>query len=389
MTTGIKYLYFLCDRNHPVLPDGMMWNQSIPLSRKGNDSSFPLTVRYGEFFMAIHQFFEDIIESLATVLSHKHGKKVLPDDIHTIRIFLEKHGEFYHPCRIEVSCQENLMTQCQSFVLNCAISEIGKKFIHHEFDVLNQLSNKFHSDDIPKAYLKGTASIGNKFDMPVFIGDWFEGYHEFHLCQNGSGDFPKIHIWDPNTPTVYLNRQEAVELYRQISKILTTFYQPQTGEQICLWHHAAGDFVVRYDGALDVKLITIRHYSSMFEIDPSDHNSILGSLLLFLIDTSIRMRLDRLNGVGELVWSDDAAVEGMVLGFLQAISDCYIPPFQPTSLRDAFLTFILSFHKVNIFELAKAVLDTYPPQSPEIPIIQSKLQDHIDCLNRYLVDAVL
>jgi hypothetical protein len=81
--------------------------------------------------------------------------------------------------------------------------------------------------------------------------------------------------------------------------------------QIFPWHHAAGDFVIRVDGEkTSVKMITVRDYVPMagIETEPDSEQAILDALVIFFIHLSVRMRLDRLDGVNEVVWAPDACL---------------------------------------------------------------------------------
>ena len=81
----------------------------------------------------------------------------------------------------------------------------------------------------------------------MFLGDWFDGFHEFHLTQQADSDELAMVVWDGATARCLLSEKQAMDLYRKTAMILTACYDPITLCQIFPWHHAAGDFVVRVE----------------------------------------------------------------------------------------------------------------------------------------------
>ena len=77
---------------------------------------------------------------------------------------------------------------------------------------------------------------------------------------------------------------------------------------------------------MEMKLITVRQYAAMFENKITKNNTdsdiylMLEAMLVFFLNLSIRNRIDRLDGVGEIVWSDNISVEGTLRGFLKGLS---------------------------------------------------------------------
>ncbi len=117
----------------------------------------------------------------------------------------------------------------------------------------------------------------------MFLADWFEGFYEFHHSIDPVDNSRKLILWDGSPrPQLSLPGQTR-QLYAQISKILTLYYNPETYEQIFPWHHGAGDFVVKVtDEGMDVRLVTVRQYGAM--TDPSEM-SIEEALLIFFLES--------------------------------------------------------------------------------------------------------
>jgi len=363
-----------------------------------NDSG--ICVSHGCYFTAVRNFLEkgrsEII--ISAVSQHIH-REVTSQDIEEIRIFLEKHGEFYHPARIETVLHGTAIP----FVLNVAISDAGKSYIQREYGFLKQLNEDFPFSFLPKVYGQGCVSIAgdeigmflgewfqgyNEFHISL-LGEWFQGYNEFHISLDPADEKYKIVVWDHEHGNYFLTADQATNLYRQAARILTCYYNVETFEQILSWHHGAGDFVLKcQNDRIDAKLITVRQYRPMFENnginkDP-DMELILEALLLFFINLAIRMRLDRLDGVGEIVWSDDTLVDGIFKGFFESLA--LKPPnvLFPDPLIDCFRNHLLSCSQSDLFGLSQAMVDAYNPKSPEIPVIKKNLKRHV----KILFDAI-
>ena len=207
-----------------------------------------------------------------------------------LSIFLEKHGAFYHPARLQVAVKD----QTLSFVVNVAASTHGRKAISREVKALERLNDQRPFGWFPQVY-----SFASD-ELPMFLGDWFDGFHEFHLTRRPDSDEPAIVVWDGTATPCLLSEKQAADLYRNAAMILTACYDPITSCQIFPWHHAAGDFVVRVEGeGVTVRLITVRDYVPMsgFAAEPDNERSLLDALVVFFIHLSVRMRLDRLDGV--------------------------------------------------------------------------------------------
>jgi len=124
----------------------------------------------------------------------------------------------------------------------------------------------------------------------MFLGEWFDGYSEFHLSQDSGNHKKRIDVWMDRGSHVTLSDKQAFELYAQASRILTLYYDVSTFECISAWHHGAGDFVIKLEGErLKTKLITVRCYDSFFQdskkqLSPfTQAQRIMYLLLLFLL----------------------------------------------------------------------------------------------------------
>jgi hypothetical protein len=343
------------------------------------------SVSHAAYFQAAQTFLEaNTFEVITRAVSRQLNRDVKAPDIEEIRVCLEKHGEFYHPSRIEtVVCQKQL-----SFVLNVAISETGRRFIEKEFHLLKRLNTKLSFHHLPQTYGFGRTAGSNAQNFAMFLGQWFDGYHEFHISIDPVDQKTKIMVWDDVRGRFFLSAGQTKTLYAQASKILTDYYNLESFEQILSWHHAAGDFVVKAEnGKLELKLITVRQYAAFFEGQKdltaahSDSELMLQALLIFFLNLSIRIRLDRLNGIGEMVWSDSVAVEATLIGFLEALSRKPDVPLLPESPLACFIAYLASCTEAGLIDLTEAIVNRFNPQMPGLNVVKKNIHQHVETLH--------
>jgi hypothetical protein len=378
-----QFKYFLSHKKNPVQKDSRIWTALLPMNRQQHPNDSGIGVSHGDYFTAARYFLEqDRSKIITRAVSQQIHRQVTSLEIEEIRIFLEKHGEFYHPARIETILHGTAI----AFVLNVAISDPGKNCIQREYYLLKQLNENFPFSFLPKVFGQGCVCVtGNEIGM--FLGEWFQGYNEFHISLDPADEKYKIVVWDHEHGNYFLTDGQATNLYRHAARILTCYYNVNTFEHIFSWHHAAGDFVLKcQNNSMDLKLITIRQYRPLFENNTGsedeipDAELILEALLVFFLNLAIRMRLDRMDGVGEIVWSDDIAVEGTLKGFFEGLA--LKPPIVsiPGPLTDCFRNHLLSCSQSDLFVLSQAMVDAYNPQSREIPVIKKNLKKHVKIL---------
>jgi hypothetical protein len=113
-----------------------------------------------------------------------------------------------------------------------------------------------------------------------------------------------------------------VGLYRRGAKILTLYYNWNNFKQIYPWHHAAGDFILKEMGdTVDLRLVMVRDYAAVVDFTTNKKAGKLLALILFFLHLTIQMRIDRLDGVGDVVWAEDYCLEGVVPGFLEGLTE--------------------------------------------------------------------
>ena len=386
MPPNPKFYYYLYDTQTPVSRDDPSWQQPLPLSRHLTDKNDGLSISHGEYFLAIRQFLEnDHFDIITRALGQRLQKKVKAADIREIRVCLAKHGEFYHPARLEVSVGQ----QSADFVLNVAVSNNGIQTLQEEYHSLKRLNDEFTHAFIPRVYSFGEIKAAGHRKIPLFLGDWLAGYHEFHISGDPTGDAANIWIWDGDANRALLSADQQAEIYRQAARILTYYYNVESFEQIFAFHHAAGDFIVRVENSVvDLKLISVRRYASLLrnqdnlENGSPDVETILQALLLFFLGLSIRMRLDRSHGVGDIVWADRLAVAATLQGFFEGLSLKPQISSLPDTIDRCFAYSLSLCSGEDIGNLCRSSVHAMDPRDPEAAFVKQNLNEHITSLTR-------
>jgi hypothetical protein len=298
--------------------------------------------------------------------------------IRTMDLVAEKHGSQYHPSRIVVKTRE----ACLAFVANVALTEASRKRLEDEFRVFGRLRQKISTDFIPRMYLLDEAALDESNTgssrVLIMLGEWLEGFHEFHLSACAKGDPYRTILWDTDQGYTFLSDHEAAQIYYKAAFILTTFYDPETFEEVFPWHQASGDFVAARDNAQMVcKLITVRQYAPRLEFHEHRPENQVTAMLLFLANLTIRMRLDRLEGVGETVWAGDGSVEATIKGFLDALRRKVENQECDTELSTHFLRTVRQLSPAELTEVFRTIVESYDPVSPDVPVIRHNLGGHI------------
>lgn len=375
--------YFLSTTDHPLDADHRLWSCPLPGNRQsgaitapGGDTH-PLT--YGWYFTALLKFCTaNGWERMVKAASRKLARPVVETDLEHLSIFLEKHGAFYHPARLQLA----MKNQTLSFVVNVAASSRGRNTLIREATVLEWLQEQRPFGWFPRVYDLATD------DPPMVLGDWFDGFHEFHLTRRPESNELAIVVWDGASDRCLLSERQAAMLYHNATMILTACYDPITANQIFPWHHAAGDFVVcvQKEG-VSVKLITVRDYRPMTGTanEPDNERAILDALVVFFIHLSVRMRLDRLDGVKEMVWAPDSCLIPVMDGFFQGLDlTARINGF-PEDFPDAFRHYINRLPAPDLLATARRVTETvFAQRSEEHGVITGNLTSHMQMIHRHL-----
>jgi hypothetical protein len=284
----------------------------------------------------------------------------------SLTVILEKHGEFYHPARIELSAGGRAL----DLALNVAVTPAGDACMSSELDALRRVSPRLPPGRLPAVYGQARVPGPGGMSLAMFLADWFDDFHEFHLSVDTRDGGQKIVVWDTTTAPYFLSPQQEDEVHRQAAYVLTRAYDPETTEQIYPWHHAAGDFVARVRGAkLELRLITVRQYAPTLDgIDGElDQETRLMALLVFLLNLTLRNRIDRLDGTGQPAWAGERALPATVTGFFDALNE---------KLKAEIRAFVAAYSAAELAEVLVYVADRYRLMPMEKDLIQANLKAH-------------
>jgi hypothetical protein len=343
----------------------------IELTPEDLDSPFLISPHEQHPFLTLKDYFAVLQEFILAA-----GLERLQTDLTAaseIVIRSEKHGAFYHIASIAV---ENL----KKFVVITALSEQAQASLKVEFLLLQQLAG-LHPDFLPELYwehriTRSTDSGSEEFFL--VLGEWLDGYHEWHLSYDHEAQKQRIRLWNYENGFRFLTRQESYEMLRQAACILTCYYDQASFCQIYPWHHGAGDFVIKAEnGTLQVKLITARQYEPLVYFEEAEKADRLVAAIHFLLNLSLRIRLDRCDGTAEPAWIDDFAVQAAVAGFVEGL----IVAEQAGRLKIGpiaeFMEIMRSFEVREILDMYESLLAIYADEDQEdFQLIQSKIADH-------------
>jgi hypothetical protein len=348
------------------------------LTRCGTGPTPGPILTYGQYFEGITDVIsKDDYALLVDATGKQLAEDITASNIEEILIYAEKHGSDYHPGRIKVMVGD----VCATFVMNVAVTSRGEDRLCREFEVLKHLNSKYDFRFLPRTYFQGEALLPH---MVMFLADWFQGYHEFHLSIDEEGS-SKLLLWDPEKNHSRLSRLQAWQIYFQASRILTLYYDIETYEQIFPWHHAAGDFIVKAHGeSIDVRLVTARQYAPM--LGRSEGISVHEALLFFLLNLSLRMRLDRLDGVGTVAWADLDCVGATLEGFMEGLRIKQAKGFIDEGFVNGFLQYIQSLAKEDLSYRFHALINACDQAAPDMPVIKVHIARHVSQFHLVLQD---
>ena len=377
------FLFYLSASKIPVSESDPFWTRPLPLTPhpgfRPDGSGKESAVTYGEYFSAVRRFIErERFSNLIMAVRACTGRSVAVRLLGPINIYLEKHGQFYHPARLTVKADGTQL----SFVVNVAVTTIGRSYLRNDFDNIKLLNRRYPNRFLPQVYANGAMLLFEpSHRMTMFLGQWLDGYHEFHLSGEPAEGNDRLLVWNTLQGAHRLSSQVRCDVYRQAAKILTTYYNLETFEQVFSWHHAAGDFIVKADGRnIDLRLITVRKYAPLFDGMGTDARTIIQALLVFLLNLTVKMRLDRLDGVGAAAWASDDAVAATLNGFFDGLFLQVDSDRIPAELPDVFATYLKSLTAAELQDVLDAVFERNFRQTSESEMIRKHLKHHGDTL---------
>ena len=360
-------------------------NSRLPLPQ-GPDREAPL-LHYGPYLKSLSVFFEENRSArLFQALRSLSGNEVSAPEILGAALVSEKHGALYQVARLVV----NLGHDTCCLAVNAASTEQQKAFLEAELELLGDLHARFHHPYLPRPILKGNVRYESPSGEPqvldLLVTEWFEGFSEFHLSRHpGILQNLGISVWEIDGSKPFLSPREEEDLYREATAILTAYFDTRSFGQIYPWHHAAGDFVVcRQTDPVSVRLITARGYRSLGDFPASDGSLVIAALH-FLINLSLRMRLDRLDGTGDLAWAGRHCLKGILEGFahswtLKRRDDPSLPS------ADHLFDLLAQFSRNDWISFGQLVLEDGMVERDEMEFLACRLACHLDELSETVRD---
>lgn len=377
MPDNLPTQYFVSDQPEPIQPGNLLWEKPLPMDYRTDKKSPYDSLTSGTYFKAVSDYLRKLGPArLTEIASHIADCPINPGDISQLDIHLEKHGAFYHPARIIL----HLNAERIACVINVAVSKLGQETIIKEFHHLRRLTRRYANNWLPRVYDCRLATMNDQQDAHMMMGEWFEDFHEFHLSIKNNTENPTIRVWDPENPKHYLSSNQVQQIFEQAAMILTAHYRIDTTEQIASWHHAAGDFVVRVQSdRISVKLITVRQYEPLFNLSQQDDSlkTILNTALIFFLNICLKLRIDRLDGVGDMVWNSFDVVPSIIAGFFKGLEFQAEHHRISPELIDAFKIFFLNLSEKDVKEICTDIVAQIDSQSPDLPVIRQNLDTHI------------
>jgi hypothetical protein len=343
----------------------------IELSPEDLKQPFLISPHEKHPFLTLKDYFE-VLQKFVFSEGSEHLRPGLADTSE-VTICSEKHGAFYHISSIAIDNQKK-------FVVITALSEQARTSLKNEYLLMQQLSS-LNPDFLPELYWDAAVNWGANSGTQEFylvLGEWLDGYHEWHLSYDREAQKQQIQLWDYENGFRFLSQQESYELLRQAACILTCYYDQDSFCQIYPWHHAAGDFVVKAgNDGIRAKLITARQYEPLVYFEEAENPDRLVAAIHFLLNLSLRIRLDRCDGTGESAWLDSFAVMAAVAGFVDGLRAAETADRLKIGPIAEFMEIMRSFDTGEILDMYESLLALYAEEDQEdFQLIQKRIAEH-------------
>lgn len=335
----------------------------------------------GEYFLAARNFLlKDNSEMLCRAVASLADNDLR---VRRLAISLEKHGAFYHPLKITVAAHSGPYLH---LVLNGAVKEPGLNLIKTEYHLLASMAARVVPSFIPRVFGAGDVMLHGR-KTAFFLGEWFAGFCEFHVTRTSDG--VQVAVWQEDSTIMVIPWRHAARMYAKIAYVLTAYYDIHTGHGIYPWHHAAGDFVVRAEALQtgDVRLITIRGTAPVNDAAAEASTTgayQLSSLLFYFLNLTLRMRLDRLDGTGPMVFLPKIVLDATIKGVLTALdhrangflgTGANDPPVPEDTCR-VFVDFVNGFSQDQLMGIMGGLVDAWPPDPAEAALVRDNMYSH-------------
>ncbi|MGQ9484988.1 MAG: hypothetical protein ACUVSA_08405 [Desulfosoma sp.] len=330
---------------------------------------------YGQYFSALQEALEhNGLTPLRRSVELLTGRPLLAERIRRVCIDSVKHGALYNVAKITV----HLDGHDHVFVMNSAMHPQRQKALQREWHTLQSLACTPVAPFVPQGLYSGRGhwidKSGEAKPFVFFLAPWFEGYHEWHMEKGFDGTAQTVRVWEDSSEGAVLTQSQTVQLMEQAAYLLTLALDRKDFLQIYPWHHAAGDFVVAVDGAkVDVRLISARNRMVLIPPGSLEHER-LSALAAFLFTLSFRMRVDRDQGTGDLVWASTSWLDAVLRGFFRGWTDG-APDDEPPAAQKILTTF-QSLDAEDWETVGSVLQDDLVVDAEEAPLVSKRLGEH-------------
>ncbi len=324
-----------------------------------------LTLR--DYFDAIRSFLvERMSDRLKWTLGEALGSTISVGDMNRLLIRSEKHGAFNHVASIEFITNKGTA----KFALATFLSSSERWFRSESANLerLQLVTSPYQFT--PRLYLKGQYEItrnGQAETLFFLMSQWLEGFYEWHLHRDLKKNECDVVIWDHDRGRRLASREEVQEIFYKIGFILATCYDPEEYRRVGLWSNAAGDFVVGRRGSVtDILLTTVRDYSPVLDAQQVKPGQSLMPMTFFFLETLTLIRLDREEGIGDLLWCEDWCLDWAVKGIFDAFEEKARQAKLPAAMPSEFITVLKSFTPEEIKTLLQYTVTRLGNTNPEL-----------------------
>lgn len=332
-------------------------------------------ITYREYMDFIKNFMISRWDDLVGALERRFNEKMI--SLSEINIAAEKKGGDYHPASIRFIANGKKV----SLVANVALTSRGRSRLMQDFVLLKHFYETGKGMFLPEPFLASTTQEQKAAElndsMILFIGEWFEDFHEFHLTRLNDNGEVSVVVWDMDNGLRLLSVDESRGIYRRVAYILTSYFDFTDYREIFPWHHAAGDFAVRIGADMDVKLVTVRQYVPRIVSEKDFKLDLYEAMLLFLCNLSMRNRIDRLDGVGDMAWAPVSILHATVEGFLESLESRQMSGETGEGFYEGFLSICRKLDLIAWTQLFDGTLESFNSEAPDFGVIEENLPEHI------------
>ena len=139
------------------------------------------------------------------------------------------------------------------------------------------------------------------------------------------------------------------------------------------------------NGKIDVKLTTARRYDPILvPLKEEGINPLIG-IIYFFLNLTLKMRLDRMDGVGEIAWAGDLSVKAAIHGFFYALKMMETNDRYGLGKVKDLDSLLKLFDEKELYKLLQSSTDLYRTEDPnDLTIIKRNLRDHTSELHQII-----